>query len=54
MIMHIEKATILEEAMSSYNIIAATNENTVVTEYTPEPVRSDAYQSEAELEKESV
>lgn len=40
--------------MSSYSIIAATNENTVVTEYTPEPVRSDAYQSEAELEKEFI
>ena len=40
--------------MSSYNIIAATNENTVVTEYIPEPSRSEAYQSEAELEREFI
>ncbi len=37
--------------MSTYNIIAATNESTVVAEYTPESSRSEAYQSEAELEK---
>ena len=40
--------------MSSYNIIAATNESTVVTEYIPEPSRSEAYQSEAELEREFI
>ena len=37
-----------------YNIIAAGNESTVVTEYVPEAKRSDAYQSEAELEKEFI
>lgn len=40
--------------MSYYNIVAATSENTVVTEYTPEPRSNDAYQSEAELEKEFI
>ena len=34
-----------------FNIVAETNENTVVTEYTPVTKRSEAYQSEAELEK---
>ena len=38
--------------MSSYNIIATTAESTVVSEYIPEPRKSDAYQSEAALEKE--
>ena len=38
----------------SYNIVAQTNENTVVTEYKPLEKRSDAYQSEAALEKEFV
>lgn len=38
--------------MSYFNIVAATTENTVVTEYTPEPRTAEAYQSEAELEKE--
>lgn len=38
--------------MTFINIVAATNENTVVTEYTPEPHTADQYQSEAELEKE--
>ena len=38
--------------MSAYNIIAATTESTVVSEYIPEPRKSDAYQSEAALEKE--
>ena len=33
-----------------YNIIASTNEATVVTEYTQQKSRSDAYQSEAALE----
>ncbi|MCD8028141.1 MAG: type I restriction endonuclease subunit R [Erysipelotrichaceae bacterium] len=40
--------------MSTYNIVMATNESTVVTEYTPEVRRSDAYQSEAALEKEFI
>jgi len=40
--------------MSTYNIIAASNENTVVAEYTPESSRSDSFQSEAALEKEFI
>lgn len=40
--------------MSYFNIVAQTNENTVVTEYEPVPKRSDAYQSEAELENEFI
>ena len=40
--------------MSAYNIIAATAESTVVSEYIPEPRKSDAYQSEASLEKEFI
>lgn len=40
--------------MSYFNIVAQTNENTVVTEYEPISKRSDAYQSEAELEKEFI
>ena len=40
--------------MSYFNIVAATSENTVVTEYTPEPRTADNYQSEAELEKEFI
>lgn len=40
--------------MSYFNIVAATNENTVVTEYTPEPRTADNYQSEAELEREFI
>lgn len=36
--------------MSTYNILVATNESTVVTEYEPQPRRSEAYQSEAALE----
>ena len=36
--------------MSTYNIIAASNESTVVAEYTPESSRSDSFQSEAALE----
>jgi len=40
--------------MSFYNIVAQSNESTVVTEYKSEKVRSDAYQSEAELEKEFI
>ncbi|HRX14345.1 MAG TPA: type I restriction endonuclease subunit R, partial [Eubacteriales bacterium] len=38
----------------SFNIIASTNESTVVTEYNSKGKRSDAYQSEAELEKEFI
>ena len=34
--------------------VAETNENTVVTEYEPVKKRSDAYQSEAELEQEFI
>ena len=37
--------------MSQYNIVLSTEESTVVTEYEPEKKRSDAYQSEAALEK---
>ena len=40
--------------MSTYNIIAESNESTVVAEYIPEASRSDAYQSEAELEREFI
>ena len=36
--------------MPNYNIIASTNEATVVTEYEPQQKRSDAYQSETALE----
>ena len=37
--------------MNSYNVIASTTEDTVLAEYTPAPTRSEACQSEAELEK---
>ena len=37
--------------MSEYNIIVSTEEATVVSEYEPQKTRSDAYQSEADLEK---
>jgi len=40
--------------MSFYNIVAQSSESTVVTEYKSETKRSDAYQSEAELEKEFI
>lgn len=40
--------------MSTYNIVAATNESTVVTEYIPEGQRAADYQSEASLEKEFI
>lgn len=40
--------------MSYFNIVAQTEENTVVTEYKPEARRSESYQSEAELEKEFI
>ena len=37
-----------------FNIVAQTNENTVVTEYEPVKARSDSYQSEAALERELI
>ena len=40
--------------MSYFNIIAQSNESTVVAEYTPESSRSDSFQSEAALEKEFI
>ena len=40
--------------MPYFNIVAETNENTVVTEYTPVKTRSDSYQSETDLEKEFI
>lgn len=40
--------------MAFYNIVAKSNESTVVTEYKSQKVRSDAYQSEAELENEFI
>lgn len=40
--------------MPYFNIVAETNENTVVTEYKPVKVRSEGYQSEAALEKEFI
>ena len=40
--------------MPYFNIVAETNENTVVTNYEPDKARSDSYQSEAALEKEFI
>lgn len=40
--------------MAFYNIVAKSNESTVVTEYKSQKVRSDAYQSEAKLENEFI
>lgn len=40
--------------MSVYNTIAQSTESTVVAEYIPEASRSDAYQSEAALEREFI
>lgn len=40
--------------MPYFNIVAETNENTVVTEYTPVPKQATGYQSEAELEQEFI
>lgn len=40
--------------MSTFNIVAASNESTVVSEYTPESKRSEYYQSEAALENEFI
>lgn len=39
---------------SSYNIVASTNQSTVVAEYTPDEIKATAYQSEAELENEFI
>ena len=40
--------------MPYFNIVAQSSESTVVTEYKPQEKRSDAYQSEAELENEFI
>ena len=40
--------------MSKYNVVMEMNNSTVVTEYEPLKKKSDAYQSEAELEKEFI
>lgn len=40
--------------MSTLNIVAASNESTVVTEYIPEDKKSSNYQSEAALENEFI
>ena len=40
--------------MPYFNIVAETNENTVVTQYEPVRTRSDSYQSEAALEQEFI
>ncbi len=40
--------------MTYFNIVAQTNESTVVTEYEPVKRKSDGYQSEAELEQEFI
>lgn len=40
--------------MPYFNIVAATTENTVVTEYEPVRNRSESYQSEAALEREFI
>ena len=40
--------------MSYFNIVAQSSESAVVTEYKPQAKRSEAYQSEADLEKEFI
>ena len=40
--------------MSKYNVVMEMQNATVVSEYEPEKKRSDAYQSEAALEKEFI
>ena len=40
--------------MPYFNIVAQSSESTVVTEYKPQSKRSEAYQSEADLEKEVI
>ena len=40
--------------MGCFNIVAQSSESTVVTEYKPQEKRSEAYQSEAQLEQEFI
>ena len=40
--------------MSKYNVVMEMSDSTVVTEYEPLKKKSDAYQSEAALEKEFI
>lgn len=40
--------------MTNYNIVASTNESTVVAEYTAEQRTAADYQSEADLEREFI
>lgn len=40
--------------MSQYNIVMQGGESTVVAEYTPQPRKAEAYQSEADLENELI
>ena len=40
--------------MAYFNIVAQSSESTVVTEYKSSSVRSEAYQSEADLEREFI
>ncbi len=40
--------------MSQFNIVASTDESTVVAEYTPKCPRSGTYQTEADLEREFI
>lgn len=40
--------------MSNYNVVAETDEDTVVAEYKPLPKKSESYQSEADLENEFI
>ena len=40
--------------MSYFNIVSQSDESTVVTEYKPQAKRSEAYQSEEDLEKEFI
>ncbi len=40
--------------MAYFNIVAQSEESTVVTEYTPQPKRAEGYQSEAMLEAEFI
>ena len=40
--------------MSNFDVVAASNESTVVAEYTPEKRKSTDFQSEAELEKDFI
>ncbi|UKI35000.1 MAG: hypothetical protein L6V93_12045 [Clostridiales bacterium] len=40
--------------MNNFEIVAISNESTVVAEYTPEKRKSTDYQGEAELEKDFI